>query len=837
MRGNFSFAFWFLIVVLVILPSCGSQTINFPPPFIKSICVPNGAQLNCTAPSVVQNSPQIIVTVEGSNFVQGATVGVANSPTGAPIGLVTLFDNQNILTGTLPASLLTTAQTLYFSVTTPQPGGGVFPPANQTKILFPLVITPATSPAPQITSISPSSALAATSATVTVFVKGSNFVPQSVVTLNGKNLTTTFESTSSLEAFVDGNDLTAPGTEQIAVLNPAPGGGVSNQLPLSILDPIPTLTTVTPSSIQAGSAATTIAVAGTGFVSQFTTVTLNGAPLPTTVTSTTAASVTLTIGDLAFGGVNQIAVVNPGPGGGTSVIKTFAVNPTHLLGLPILVDVAADGSQASTGICGGVSNCQNDTLGLTTSTVGPSTSNTGQFVAFASASHNLVLTDTNPSNDVYLQNTCLGVASCTPLTSVISLGPAGVPANGSSSEPTINVGGTTAAFTSLATNLVNTVPVPGGMTQVYWRPICIASATTDCTENTPTSSVPQLISIAADGQSAGNGPSYNPVISPDGQFVAFVSLATNLVSDITPSGTIPQVYVRNTCNISTSTTTSTCVPETFLVSAAPDGVTQANGASSNPSIGETGLFISFTSVATNLGSTAPNPSGASEVFERSTCVTSIGTVGNTCVPVTTLISTPDGTTPADGTSGESSISTCASTTVTCSSLTLGANGRFVAFASTATNLVVGIGPTQQIYVRDTCNGVVTQTTVCTPSTTLVSTANGTTPGNGLSEHPSISANGQLIAFSSLASNLANTINGIENIFVGNTCLGTSVTCTTGLALSSVAGGKNAAPANGQNLVPSISADGHTVSFLSFSNNLVPRDTNGVEDIFLGSTTF
>jgi hypothetical protein len=143
-------------------------------------------------------------------------------------------------------------------------------------------------------------------------------------------------------------------------------------------------------------------------------------------------------------------------------------------------------------------------------------------------------------------------------------------------------------------------------------------------------------------------------------------------------------------------------------------------------------------------------------------------------------------------------------------------------------------------VRDTCTGIDTVTTTCAPSTTLVSTASTTTtliPGNGLSEHPSINASGQFVAFSSLASNLANTTNGVENVFVRNTCLAVTVTCTTGLAISSIGNGANAAPSNGQSLVPSISSDGHTVSFLSFSNNQVPRDTNGVEDIFLGTTTF
>jgi hypothetical protein len=830
LRGYLTVSFWILIIAMLVLPSCGDQTINFPPPTMKSI----------SPTTVQQNSPQITVTVSGNNFVQGTTVGIATTPTGTPGALLTLFQDTNTLTATLTAAEISTAQTLYFSVTTPQPGGGTFPPANQTKITFPFIVAPAQSPVPHLTSITPTSTLASTFSEVTIFVSGSGFVPQSIATLNQKNLTTVFSSPTALQAQVLAADVTGPGTVEIGVLNPAPGGGVSNQLPLNVLNPVPTIASITPTSILAGGNPTTITLTGTGYVNQSTSISVNGTPFASTIAGSTSAFISLTAGDLALGGVDQIVATNPQPGGGTSAIVTFAVNPTHLLGLPILVDLAADGSQANTGICGGVSNCQNGALGLTASTVAPSSSDNGQFVAFPSASHNLVLTDTNPSSDVYLRNTCLGVAACTPLTSVISLGPGGIAANGTSSQVTIDNSGTTAAFTSLATNLVTSAPVPAGMTQVYWRPICVASTTTSCTGITSTTSVPQLISISADGQSAGNGPSYDPVISADGEFVAFVSLATNLVSNITAGdGTIPQVFIRDTCNISTATSTSTCVPTTFLVSS-PDTSTAGNGASSNPSISNSGLFVSFTSLATNLGATAPNPSGASEIFERSTCVTTLASTTNTCVPLTTLVSTPDGNTPADGASDQSSISNCGASSAAasnCNTTTTASNGRFVAFASTGQNLVAGAGPTQQIYVRDTCTGIDTVTTTCVPSTTLVSTAAAGVPGNGLSEHPSISASGQFIAFASLASNLAKTTNGVENIFVRNTCIAVTITCTPGLAISSIANGTNASPSNGQNLFPSISSDGHTVSFLSFSNNLVPRDTNGVEDILLGTTTF
>jgi hypothetical protein len=828
--------FCFLIFVMLVMSSC-QQTINFPAPTITSL----------SPTTVPAGSPQTTLRVFGKNLVQQAQVAFSLNANGSPIPLATFqFVSGVEIDATLPATLLQNPNTLFISVTTPQPGGGTFPPANQPPPSFTIfTISPVTSGVPQVTSINPASVLVATTNGLTLHITGKNFVSQSEVFVNGANRTATFNSSSSLTAQLSSVDVVSPGALQITVVNPSPGGGSSTPFALPVNTPVPVISTISPVNAQAGgTTAITLSVTGTGFLNQYTNINVNGVPFVTAVAGGTSASATLTPNYLLPGGVDQITVVNAGPGGGTSNILTFAVNPTHLLGLPVLVDLAADGSQAVNGLCGGPTSCSMDSLGLTTATVGPSSSNTGQFVAFSSASHNLVLTDLNTAADVYVRNTCLGVASCSPITALVSSDPNGNAANGVSSEPTVSSDGTRAAFTSLATNLVSTVSVPSGTSQVYWRPVCMPTSTTPCTINPTSNFDTQLVSISADGQSAGNGRSYNPVISPDGQYVAFISLATNLVTDITADGIHPQAYIRNTCNITTTPTTTssgTCVPTTYLVST-PDSATFGNGVSSNPSISEDGLFVSFTSTATNLLAQGPNSNltGAPEIFERSTCVTTIASTDNTCTPVTMLISTPDGTTPADGASDQSSVSSCGSETVTTGTTACAGgtvfNGRFVAFASTAINLIPSIGPTQQIYVRDTCLGITTTTVTCAPSTILASTTDGTTPANGLSEHPSVSLSGQFIAFSSLASNLGNTSNGVENIFVRNSCLGITVSCTTGLSLSSISAGTNASPTSGASLVPSISGDGHTVSFLSFAP-LAPADRNALDDIYLGSTTY
>jgi hypothetical protein len=822
LRGQSWLALVALLFVMLVLPSC-DQTINYPPPTLKSI----------SPTSISANSPQFTLRVLGSNLVQQTSVNWTTSA-----GTVTLPQVSFVTTGELdavvPATLIENPGTADISVSTPTPGGGTSPSSTQQPIVF--TINPIASPTPQITSITPT-ALTVAAANGTIFINGKNFVSQSTVAVNNNNRATTYVSSTQLQATMNSGDIATPGSLQITVTNPAPGGGTSNAVALAVNTAVPTISTVAPVSVVVGSAATTVTVTGVGFVNGYTTIMLNGVALPTSISNSTTAATLLTPAQLLVGGEQQLIVVNNGPGGGQSNPLPFSVNPRPLLGLPVLVDQAADASQAANGICGGTGNCTSVGPGLKTDTVGPSTSSTGAWVAFASVSHNLVLTDLNPSADIYLRNTCLQTATsttdCTPQTTVVSSDPSGNAANGTSSEPSISTSAVTpgfAAFTSTATNLTTSVSVPATNSQVYWRPLC--TTTTSACDITPSTFVTELISVAADGLTAGNGNSYNPVVSADGQYVAFVSLATNLVSSVNADGVHPQVYVRTTCN--GATPTSTCAASTYLVSTS-DGVTPGNGNSEHPSISNLGLFVSFTSNSTNLGATAPNPSGASEVFLRSTCSTTIGSTTNACAPSTILVSTPDGSTPADGSSSQSAISY---TTTSTSTSGVAYNGRFVAFASTATNLVPGAGPTQQIYVRDTCTGVSTSiSTICTPATYLVSTPDGVTPGNALSEHPSISGAAQFVAFSSLASNFANTTNGIENIFVRNTCLAVDVTCTTGLAIASIPQGTNASPSNGASYVPSISSDGQTVSFLSFSNNLVSNDTNGLEDIFLGSTSY
>src|SRR6201987_3863195 len=782
LRRKLGFNFWALLFAIVLLTAC-EQQINFPAPSLKAMS-PTTTQAGGTA---------FTLTGAGSSFFPGSGGGRKRNP------LVTNFLSTSKMTTQVPAILITSPGAATVAVFTTSPGGG-----TSTTLTF--TITPAPSNVPTIVSASPATVLAG-SASATLLLAGTNFAPQTTVSVNNTNRPTLFISSPTLEVNLTTADLATAGTLSITVTNPAapppapPNGGTSNIFPYLIVNPFPAITLLAPTSVQAGATtAPLLTLTGPGFNST-SVIEINGGPRATTFVSSTSLTTQLAQGDIAAGGVNQIQVFNAAPGGGTSNIVVFSVNPTATKGLPIILDLAPDGSQAENGICGTSSTCANGTPDAMTS--GPSTSMNGKMVAFASISNNLVTNDTNASSDVFVRNTCVTVASCTPSNTLISVDPNGNKANGPSWEPTIASSGGNVAFTSTASNLVTSAPLDGKTRQVFWRPVGAASTT----------AATVLVSMGADGVSAGNGDSFNPVISPDGQFVAFVSLATNLVSNATFDGVTPQIFVRSTCGGVPSTT---CSPTTFLVST-PDGTTPGNGPSSAPSISSAASVIAFVSTARNLGATAPNPSGLAEVFSR-TCATLL----TTCTGQTDLVSTPDGVTPANGASTQTATS--------------GTNGRFIAFTSAGANLGFNSGGVQEVYVRDTCLNETT--TACTPSTILASTRDGTTPANALAERPSFDATGQFIAFASAASNLgANTANGIENVFARNTCLNITANCTTATVVASQPAGTLSPALNGSSLAPSISGDGHTVSFLSFAGNLVARDTNGLADAFLAATTF
>ena len=831
MRGIARLFLGSLVCVLIVLLASCQQQIKSPTPKATGLKI-NGV----TATNVSAGVPSFTLEVDGANFTPGSVVVWTSEQTNSQTALTTLFVNTSELQAQVPAILIQNAGRADITVLTQPPGGGTTTPP------LILVINPVNSNVPQITSISPTAATTGGNS-FTLIVDGSNFVSGSTVTVNGNIRPTGFQGTTQLQASVFATDISNAGKLQIAVVNPAPGGGSSNFVFLPVKNPVPFLSTLAPTAALAGSAGGSLALTGTGFVPD-SVVTINGAQRTTTFSSSTGILAALTAGDFATAGVMQIRVVNPadgGTGGGTSNIVPFSVNATELTGLPLIVDLAPDGTQANNGICG--ATCPGGGT-PTLATAGPSASQSGQFIAFASNSTNLVTTPLINSSSIFLRDTCFsnvvktgGSSSCIPKTTLVSIAPNGAVANGASSEPTIDSAGTHVAYTSTASNLVNYVVVPGVTRQVYWENPCTAGAS--CAAGAPTTA---LVSVSADGSNPGNGDSYNPVISPDGRYVAFVSLATNLVT--TPpaggfDGVTPQVFVHDTCTVVPPLTLGGCTPATYLASVSPDGSAAGNGASSRPAIANSGLFVAFVSTATNLvpGS---NPSGLSEIFERSTCVTTIGSASNTCAPVTSLISTPDGVTPADNASAQPTVSQ---------------DGRLIAFASTAQNLIPGVGPTQEIYLRDTCTGVaVTNPPTCTPSVNLVSTPDGTTQANGTSEAPSISQcgatatttclTGQSIAFASLASNLTGNVeNGIENIFVRNPCLNvpaTTTTTTTGCVtytiLASQPAGTAPPPADGKSVAPSVSGDGKTVSFVSFASNLVPNDSNAVEDVFLATAS-
>jgi Tol biopolymer transport system component len=390
-------------------------------------------------------------------------------------------------------------------------------------------------------------------------------------------------------------------------------------------------------------------------------------------------------------------------------------------------------------------------------------------------------------------------------TELVSIGlNTGVSASGlsifsQSADPvqTISADGRFVVFASSAPDLV---AVPwNGMWQIYLRDR--GAGTTE------------LISVTASGLPGNEGSGVDASINADGRYVAFASNASDLVSGDTNLNS--DIFVRDR---------GTGVTERVSISG--NGA-QATGGSDESSISADGRYVAFTSWASNLVAGDTNASGDVFVRDREAGTTtriSIAPDGTQAVNSRYPIISADGRyvafvsseSPEDyggsifvrdrqaGATERVDLSTSGEPANRKSSApVISADGRYVAFTSSATNLVPGdTSWTDDIFVRDRIAGTTERVTKATV-------------GEGI-WHLSISADGRYIAFDTAANMVPGDNNRYEDVFVHDRQLRTTVRASVN---------SSGFQGNGISYHPALSADGRFVAFQSAAYNLVPNDAN------------
>ena len=742
-----------LIASVVFCVGCGKESTPAPvlPPPTPSI-------LSLSPSSAVAGSSGFTLTVNGTNLLHSSVV---------------IFNGNRRFT-TYVSSTQVTAAILATDVSSP--GQVVIAVSNSGRVsagaTFSIVL-----PVPAITSLSPSHVQAG-AAPFVLTVNGSGFIGASQVAWNGTGRNFTLISTSQLSVAVSASEVAVAGQAQLMVANP---NGTSSAAVFTIdpltSNPIPTISSLSDSEIPVGWPGFPLSIKGSGFVAG-SMAQLNGANRPTTVLSSNLLTAAIPATDLAQTGNPLVTIFNPLPGGGSSGTSSLSIQavPTGAFGVIERSSLATDLTQPNADSNGGAS-----------------ISADGRYVAFASNATNLVPGGTNAFSQIFLRDACIGAPpDCTRSITLLSVSSSGVLGDGYSFSPAISATGRFIAFSSDATNLV--AGDTNGFTDVFVRDTCIGvpSGCKPSTTRVSLDNAGQQILLA----------NVTPSISGDGRFVVFASGLDDYYYGI---GTLI-LYLRDTCAGAGSGCTST----TIRVDVTPSG-TGGDGSSGPALLSSNGRYVAFASTSTDLVS--PNlVFGQTHVFLRDTCLGASG-----CTPSTTLVTTDRNGDPAFMGGQLASVT---------------ADGRYVGFLSQDGNIVAGdTNGFQDVFVRDTCNGAPAG---CTPSTTRISLADNGSEPNSQSYAAAISATGRYVAFASEASNLvAGDVNGTADVFVRDTCLSAPAGCTPSTTRVSVA--LDGAEANNSSELLGMTADGHYLVLTSPATNLAPGDTNGTIDVFLART--
>lgn len=264
-------------------------------------------------------------------------------------------------------------------------------------------------------------------------------------------------------------------------------------------------------------------------------------------------------------------------------------------------------------------------------------------------------------------------------------------------------------------------------------------------------------------------------VSNNGRFIAFRSIDSDLIRD--DLNKLVDIFVADALTGAIE-----------RVSIGRDGA-EANGMSEHHDISGDGRYVSMSSEASNLVDGDRNLYADVFVFDRTTRTME-------------LISRAVDGGAANGPSSYPPVSD---------------DGRFIAFASEASNLVAADGnSTSDIFLLDRS----------TRQMVRITRGVGGVEANGRSTYPSISSNGRFVVFTSAASNLVpDDRNGVDDVFIYDRESG---------AIVRVSVGPMGAEANGPsyNYTNAVSSDGQRIAFASRANNLVTTDDNGNFDVFV-----
>lgn len=322
----------------------------------------------------------------------------------------------------------------------------------------------------------------------------------------------------------------------------------------------------------------------------------------------------------------------------------------------------------------------------------------GRYVVFRSDAPNLVRRDTNHAQDIFVRDLIAHT------THRVSISTAGAQANGRSDEPTISADGRYVAFSSTATNLVRRDT--NGASDIFVRDRATG--------------VTRRVNVSSHGRQA-DAESNAPQLTRHGRYVAFSSPASTLISSDTNG--LSDVFVRDR---RTGTTRRVSVTN----SGAQASNTSTHTGSNAPAISAGGRYVVFHSDAANLISGDTNH--AFDIFVR-----------DRVLHTTRRVSVGEAGQQANAESlGPAVIS---------------GNGRYVAFASLADNLVAGdANDTTDVFIRD----------LSLHTTFIGSLASDDTQGNDGSAPAALSVDGRFLAFSSWAGNLvANDRSPGPDVFV------------------------------------------------------------------------